>query len=361
MNTDSRVANRAWFANAAYGLFVHYGLYTQLGRDAWAMFHERIPVTEYERLAASFAPTAFDADLITDLACEAGMQYVNFGACHHEGFCLWDSTVEPFNSARVCRRDLVRELAEQCARKQLGFFVYFTHALNWRHPYAFSRDLLEIARPDYQPPDPRYRLTRVEEIGRFWEWSWGCLDELARLEFPLAGIWLDIIVAWYRRPDLIPIHETYRRLRAARPEALIAYKQGATGDEDFASPEFHFRSAGEWLRAEGSIEAAARADRAWELNRGKHNEICMTLQEDGKWGWVDGARHKSADLLWRNLAYAGTHNCNLLANVGPLPDGSIHPDDVASLREVGRRLSIHGLPGPDEAIAPDATTAAGAV
>lgn len=353
-----RAARLAWFANAGYGLFIHYGLYSQLGRGEWVQHHERIPHADYERLADTFAPTAFDADRITDLACEAGMGYVNLTACHHEGFCLWDSRTEPFNSVQACGRDLVRELAGQCARKGLGFFAYHTHVLNWRHPWAMTRDMCGMARPDYPQPQARYRLTEAGEVGRYWSWSHATLAELARLDAPLAGIWLDIISTWYRSPELVPIAETYRLLRAIRPEALIAYKQGATGDEDFAAPEFNPRSLGAVLRGQGDPAAAERADRAWSLNRGKRNEICMTLQ-DGGWGWVRDARHRSADELWASLAHARGAGCNLLANVGPLPDGSLHPEDVASLREVGRRLRTHGWPDPAAAAPEAAATGAG--
>jgi alpha-L-fucosidase len=136
---DPHAANLAWFGQTRWGLFMHYGLYSQLGRGEWVMFQEQIPVSEYEKLFETFDPTNFDADYITDLALEAEMQYVTFTACHHEGFCLWRSDVEAYNSYRACGRDLVRELAEQCDRKGLGFFTYFTHVLNWRHPWSLHR------------------------------------------------------------------------------------------------------------------------------------------------------------------------------------------------------------------------------
>lgn len=351
-----REANRAWFREAGFGLFIHYGLYSQLKRHEWVLHREAIPLAEYERLFDTFRPDAFDAEFITDLALDAGMRYVNLTACHHEGFCLWDSATEPFNSQRACGRDLVRELAGACARKGLGFFAYYTHVLNWRHPFALSRDVLDMARPAYAQPEPRYQLTRPEEWRRYWDYAQSCLAELAQLDAPLAGIWLDLIVAYYKLPHLVPIEETYALIRRLRPEALLAYKQGATGDEDFAAPEFRFHSMGDRLRASGHAEAGAIADAAWERNRVKHNEICMTLQANGAWGYFEGAPHRTADEVWSNLAYARAHNCNLLANVGPLPDGSIHPDDVACLREVGRRLRTHGWPAAEASAAPDART-----
>lgn len=345
-------ANLEWFRDAAFGLFIHYGLYSQLGRHEWVMFRERIPVAEYEKLFDTFAPKGFDADFITDLALEAGMKYVNLTSCHHEGFCLWDSRTEPFNSWRACRRDLVRELGEQCAQKGLGFFTYYTHVLNWRHPYMLPREVLPIARPPYPKGDPRYLLHDPAENAKYWEYAHACISELTGFDFPLAGIWLDIIAAYYLVPDYVPVEQTYGLIREQRPDVLLSFKQGATGEEDFASPEFHFRSQGDNYRKQGNEAAARRADAAWERNRTKHNEICMTIQEGG-WGYVEGAAHKDADTVWGNLAYARAHDCNLLANVGPLPDGSIHPDDVACLKEVGRRLRRHGLPSADQVVEPE--------
>ena len=359
-NCSPRLANLNWFQNAAFGLFIHYGLYSQLGRKEWVQYNEKIPVSKYEQLYDSFNPSHFDADFITDLALDAGMRYVTFTSCHHEGFCLWNSSVEMFNSYRAVKRDLVRELAEQCDEKGLGFFTYFTYALNWRHPYSITRDIFPMARPAYDFDEKRYSLTSVDEYRYFWDWSLACLKELCAIEYPLAGIWLDIIIAFYQQPRLVPVAETYEMIRSIRPEVLIAFKQGATGTEDFASPEFHFASLSHKLRAMGCEEGAQLADYAWQKNQHKHNEICMTLQDHG-WGYDETATHKSADVVWKNLAYAQAHNCNLLANVGPLPDGSIHPDDVACLKEVGRRIRKFGFPDLSEACIPEYSEGAGAM
>ncbi len=355
-----RQANLQWFTDAGFGLFMHYGLYSQLARHEWVQHIEKIPVAEYAKLFDTFDPRNFDADFITDLALDAGMKYINITSCHHEGFCLWNSSREMFNSYQACRRDLVRELAAQCDKKGLGFFTYFTYVLNWRHPYSMTNAMLNMARPAYDPPDPHYLLTEPDQLHHFWEWSHGCISELAQLDYPLAGIWLDIIMGYYQRPHDIPVKETYALIRKLRPEALIAFKQGATGDEDFAAPEFRFHSMADRLTQLGNTEGAEIARRAWEINRHKHNEICMTLQERG-WGYTKDSPHKNADALWQALAYARGNNCNLLANTGPLPDGSIHPEDVATLREVGRRIRTQGLPDPVETQTqtPQANTGAG--
>ncbi len=350
---DPHEANLEWFKNAKWGLFMHYGLYSQLGKKSgeWVMYRNDppIPIAEYEKLMASFRPDKFDADFITDLALEAEMSYVNLTTCHHEGFCLWKSDTEAYNSYNACKRDLMRELAEQCDKKGLGFFAYYTHILNWRHPYAIPRELLEFGRPEYDFDEPRYIAKEAGDITEYWKYAHACMKELLELEFPLAGLWLDLIYAYYAYPDLIRIEDTYELIRKVRPETLISFKQGATGTEDFASPEFSFRSMAARMKEENFPAGAELAEKAWERNRLKHNEICMTLQREG-WGYVKDAVHYDVDEVWERLAYALKNNCNMLTNTGPLPDGSIHPGDISVLREMGKRIRERGWPRPEDAI-----------
>jgi len=355
---NPRQANLEWFKNAKWGLFMHYGLYSQMANGEWIMYRNNppVPIAEYEKLFDSFNPKKFDADFITDLALEAEMKYINITACHHEGFCLWKSDTEAYNSYNACKRDLVRELAKQCDKKGLGFFAYYTHILNWRHSYAIPRNILEMGQPDYDFDEPRYLFKKNEDVAKYWEYAHACMKELLELEYPLAGIWLDIIFAYYKQPGFVKIEDTYKLIRETRPDILLAFKQGATGTEDFASPEFSFSSMGDHMRKIGCEEGARLADTAWEKNRTKHNEICMTLQRK-QWGYAKGMEHYNADEIWSRLAYALKNNCNMLTNTGPLPDGSIHPDDVKSLQKIGKRIRERGWPTPEEAINPDSWSA----
>ena len=52
----SRDRRMAWWHEARFGMFVHWGLYAQLGRHEWVMNRERIPVAEYEKLADTWKP-----------------------------------------------------------------------------------------------------------------------------------------------------------------------------------------------------------------------------------------------------------------------------------------------------------------
>jgi alpha-L-fucosidase len=274
------------------------------------------------------------------------MRYVNITSRHHDSFCLFDSAISGYNSVHsAAERDLIAELSEQCWAKGLGLFLYYSYALDWRHPYFYPRELFHIARPDYTAPEPRYKWRMEEDFEHYIAFVHAQLRELLTNYGPLAGIWLDPIMGYYARPDLFPIRETYALIRELQPQTLIAFKQGATGTEDFASPERSGHSLADRVRDQIGPDQAEIAQRAWDGNKDKHNEICDTLQP-GAWGYVagDDGRHRTVDEVLQMLANAKRQNCNLLLNTGPLPDGSIHPEDVATLREVGRRIRSDGWP-----------------
>ncbi|MCX7006536.1 MAG: alpha-L-fucosidase, partial [Kiritimatiellaeota bacterium] len=299
-------------------------------------------------LKGQFTAAKFDADFITDLACAAGMRYVNITSRHHDSFCLFDSKLSDYTSTQSpAKRDLVGELAEQCRKKNLGLFLYYSYGLDWRHPWYYPRKFAPMARPDYKTPEPSYKWEKDEDFKRYIEFVHGQLKELLTNYGPLAGIWFDPIMAYYARPDLFPIAETYAMIRKLQPQTLLCFKQGATGTEDFGAPERSGTSLVERVRKQFDEARAQVAAAAWESNKVKHNEICDTLQPH-QWGYTknDDGAHLDADEVLRRLGYAFHQNCNLLMNTGPLPDGSIHPVDVQTLREVGRRIKQSGYPAP---------------
>lgn len=358
--SDPHAANLAWWREARLGLFIHYGLYSLLAEHEWVQFRRKIPVAQYAKLKDNFTAHHFDPDFITDLALEAEMTYITMVTCHHESFCLWDSKAEPFNSvASPCGRDLVAEMAAACARKGLGFFTYYTFMLNWKHPYFLSRDVFGYARPAYDQPQPEYLYRERADFARYLDYVRQCLGELLTGYGPLAGMWLDLIMAWYLLgPEYIPIEEFYGLIRAKQPHTMVSWKQGATGTEDFGSPEQHFHSLEDRCRQQGGEAAAQRARVAWESNRTKHNEICATLQP-GSWGFNAFEPHRTSQEVYDLVGHALSHNCNLLLNVGPLGDGSVHPTQVRLLRELGARIRKDGWPQGGTAAPGSGATPAG--
>jgi len=311
------------------------------------MLREKIPVKEYEKLKDRFTADKFNADKITDMALAAGMKYVNITSRHHDSFCLFRTRETDFNSLESsAKRDLVAELSEACRKKGLGFFLYYSYACDWRHPYFYPPEAgWQNARPNYEKPESSYLWRKDEDFKHYITFVHKQLRELLTQYGPLAGIWFDPIMGYYARPDLFPIEETYQLVRSLQPHCLISFKQGANGDEDFATPERMAQSLKERVEKAHGPKNAAIAQNAWEKNRIKQLEICDTLLPRS-WGYNEGqtADHRTPNDVMQMLKEAREIRANLLLNTGPIGDGSIHPTDEATLREVGMRIRKYGFP-----------------
>ena len=318
---DPRAAALQWFRDAKFGLFLHYGLYSLLGRHEWVMYKEKIHVAEYAKLADDFKADKFDADFITDLALEAGMKYINITTRHHDSFCLFDTKYTDFKSTNTqAKRDLVAELVEQCAAKGLGFFLYYSHGRDWRHPHAPNNGAWGgAARPKYEEQEPYYKYGKDHDLQIYVDFIRNQITELLTNYGPIAGIWLDgFSTPASRRAKLhlFQCQELYDHIHSLQPQVLVSYKQGLLGTEDFKAPERH------WKGKKSKVPL----------------ELCDTLQPHG-WGYTkaDDGKHKKPVKVAEMLKKAAEIDANLLLNAGPLPDGAIHPEDIATLRAVGEK------------------------
>ncbi len=340
-STNPRRANLEWFKKAKFGLFMHYGVSSILEEGEWVQLKHNppIPVADYDTLRNIFTAKNFDADFITDLALEAGMKYINITSRHHDSFSLFKTAQSDFNSVEApnCGRDLVGELAKACDEKGLGLFLYYSYGADWKHPYFYPREAgWANARPNYAKVQPEYKFEKDEDFQHYIDFVHAQLKELLNQYPNIAGIWFDPIMGYYSRPDLFPIEETYALVRSLNPHALISFKQGANGDEDFSAPE---RGGGAKVGQQFEV-----AKKVYELNKDKPKEICNTLQPHA-WGYnksVNG-QHKNADEVMEILQNMNDIGANLLMNVGPLPDGSFPEEDIVTLKEVGRRLKEHPI------------------
>ena len=323
---NPRQAAVRWFAEARYGLFLHFGLYSLLGRHEWVQFKERIPVADYAKLKDEFKADQFDADRIADLAAAGEMKYINITTRHHDSFCLFETKETDFHSVNSpCGRDLVGELAEACRKKGLGLCLYYSHGRDWKHPHAPNNDEWGgNARPDYDPPEPTYAVGDDNKLQIYLDFMQAQIAELLTHDGPIAAIWLDgIAVPLSGDRSVFRCQELYDYIHSLQPQVLVSYKQSLLGTEDFQAPEHK------------AVEDA-----------GKPMEICTTMTPKS-WGYLAEAegRHKTADEVWDTLKTARETGCNLLLNTGPLPDGSIDAHDDRVLREVGERLRKEGFPG----------------
>jgi len=328
---NPRQASLKWFTDAKYGLFIHYGLYSLLGRHEWVQYKETIPIAEYAKLKDKFTAKNFDADFITDLAIQSEMKYVTFVAKHCDSFCLWDTKYTDFNSVNSpAKRDLVAEIAKACEKKGLGLFIFYEHGFDWRHPHGPAPWdwSYKAVRPHYDPPDPFYAKREEYDFQKYLDYVTGHINELMTNYGPVAGVWLDgAVIPYSGDKSKFRLPELYALIHRLQPQAIISYKRGVTGTEDF-------------IASEKRHEAMNFAEKTK-----KPREVCDTMQEYG-WGYVEKTRHLSADEVMEKINHAASLDANLLLNTGPLPDGTIYPEDIQTLRAVGRRIREKGWPKP---------------
>jgi alpha-L-fucosidase len=288
-----------WWHEARFGMFVHWGLYSQLKRHEWVMNRERIPVKEYEKLAATWKPKPRPARQWARLASKAGMKYMVMTAKHHEGFCLWDTKQTDYNAVkRGPGRDLVREYVEAC--REFGLRVGFYYSLmDWHHPDGA-------------------RCARNEKARRrFVAFTRECVRELCSDYGKIDILWYD--VAWpLHTPQLWESAKMNAMVRRLQPDIIVNNRSLLAGD--FSTPEEHIRPAEE--------------GRAWES--------CMTFNKS--WGYQPAPPedwHSVRDVLGM-LRQATAGGGNLLLNIGPTADGSVPPEAVERLVPVGKWLARNG-------------------
>lgn len=294
----TRAERMKWWHEARFGMFVHWGLYSQLGRHEWVMNRERIPIAEYEKLADSWRPKERPAREWARLAAQAGMKYMVMTTKHHEGFCLWDTQQTDYNAVKHGPgRDLVREYVEAC--REFGLKVGFYYSLmDWHHPDGALCAKDEAARR------------------RFLDFTKGCVRELCTNYGKLDILWYD--VSWpLKSPELWESYEMNAMARELQPHIIINNRSQL--DEDFGTPEEHVTAASE--------------GRAWEA--------CMTF--NGSWGYMPSAIDwHSVRAVIGMLRTASAGQGNLLLNIGPAPDGSIPPEAPERLLAVGQWLKQNG-------------------
>ncbi|MGL1894501.1 MAG: alpha-L-fucosidase [Spirochaetaceae bacterium] len=329
-NVGPRDANKEWFKSADYGLFIHYGLYSMLGRHEWVQLFETIPVDQYEKLINDFTAEKFDVQEIVKFAKSCGMKYINITTRHHDSFCLWDTKYTEFKSTNSpAKRDLVKELYDECEKEGIALFLYYSHGRDWKHPHAPNNDDWGgKARPLYEPLESTYKYGDEHDLNIYLNFMKNQVTELLTMFPNVSGIWLDgIAVPASGDFAKFKCQELYDLIHKVSPHALVSYKQGLLGTEDYFTPEHYVPDNSD--------------DRQGKINSmSKKIEVCSTMiQNPVSWGWQPESEHRSVENVLSLLSSTKSIGANLLLNSGPCPDGSLDPVDVEILLEVGQKLS----------------------
>jgi len=342
-----RDARMAWWREARFGMFVHWGLYSGLagtwegkpvgktGGMEWIQQRVKADTDTYAAAALpKFKPTPGFARKWARLAKEAGCRYLVFTTKHHEGFGLFDSKAGDYNAGAKLHRDLVKEIVEACRAE--GLRVGFYHSvIDWHHDqYAYAKSK-QLPHPLKGKPYPNGE----RDHSKYVDYLHKQVNELVSNYGPVDVLWWDYSAQDFQGQEAWRAFDLMNMVRAKQPAIIMNNRlfrspeagwsgMGTEGYIPTLDPKY-----GDFITPEQHIPATGMPGVDWET--------CMTLNTT--WGYSEHDHAwKSDETLIRNLVDIASKGGNYLLNIGPKGDGSVPEESVKSLHAIGAWMKKNG-------------------
>ena len=311
-----RDARMAWWREAKFGMFIHWGVYSVpggfyhdkpvAGIGEWIMNKGKIPMAEYQSYAKEFNPVKFNADEWVKIARDAGQKYIVITSKHHDGFAMFDSKASDWNIVKATPygRDPLKELAAACEKAGIKLGFYYSQAQDWNNGGSANGGKWDPAQThDMDDYIDHVAIPQVKEI--------------------LTGYGQFPAVLWWDTPsgmDTNRARKLYDTVEKLRPGIIMNNRLGGGFKGDTETPE-------------QTIPPQGYPGRDWET--------CMTMNDT--WGFKrDDTNFKSTATLIHNLCDIASKGGNYLLNVGPTSEGLIPQPEIERLKEVGAWMKING-------------------
>lgn len=293
--------NLTWFRDAKFGLFLHWGLYSQTAGE-WKghrakggehfMLYERIPLKEYAKIADRFNPTGFDAREWVRTAKNAGMRYIVYTTKHHDGFAMYNSACSDYNIVKRTPygKDPLKELAEACKAEGLKLGLYYSLGRDWEDPDVPTNWPVKAGRSntwDYPDEDAKQLPKYIERKVK---------PQLREL---LTG-YGEISFLWFDTPELVTkqmSRELCDLIHSLQPNCLINSRVG--------------NGLGDYSIIEQTLSNQI-IEKPWEA--------CLTMGKNWAFCKFD-TQYKTPDVMIRNFVDVVSKGGNLLLNIGPMGNG----------------------------------------
>ena len=345
-SASEKDARMAWWREARFGMFVHWGLYSGLagnwngkmvsdkGGLEWIQKMVDVDTHTYAAQAVpEFRPQPGFATAWARLAKQAGCQYVVFTTKHHEGFALHDSKLGQYDAGDLVNRDLVREITD--ALRAEGLKVGFYHSLiDWHHPqYDFTK-----SKQLPYPAGGKKLAVSPRDHSRYVDFLHGQVDELVTNYGKVDILWWDYSATDFQGDAAWKSTNLMRKVRGKQPGIIM-------NNRLFRIPEAGFNGMGtnnvtarmdpqygDFVTPEQHIPETGLPGVDWET--------CMTLNTS--WGYNrNDHKWKTSQQIIRNLIDIASKGGNYLLNIGPKGDGSIPMETVTCMTEVGQWMATN--------------------
>ena len=345
-----------WYRNAKFGMFIHFGPYSQASVEAsWPIMRPKargITEADYRALAKTFNPSKFDPDALVCLARTAGQEYMVFTTKHHDGFCMFDSQYTDYKITKApYGKDLVAQLVKSCEADGMPLGFYYSPP-DLHHP-GF-RDTSKLAAENWNGEPQRPEWESYLEYMRLQ------LRELLTRYGQAALIWFDGLFNQQKYDG----DHVLRMIHELQPATLVNDRIGV--DADYETPEQFIPTA---IPTKGVVLTGIDPNVSSRLKNTIPRqedfrlwETCMTINNTWAYNKNDH-EFKSEQTLIRSLIEVASRGGNFLLNVGPQPDGQIQPEFQQRLRAIGDWLTLNGdsiygtTYGPVQSVAGLRTTA----
>lgn len=328
--TPGNLEARKTFQDDKFGLFIHWGLYSLIGRGEWVLNNDKIKFSNYKKLEEFFNPEQYDPAAWVRMAKDAGMKYITFVTRHHDGFSMWDTKYSDFNIMHTpYKKDVLKMLADECHKQGIQLGLYYS-LLDWGrndYPHETGRTGQHTGR------------TGKGDYAHYLQFMKNQLTELLTNYGPIMDIWFD--GHWDQtnpegnadRKSRINWHydEIYSLIHKLQPNCLIGNNHHMT---PFEGEDFQM------------FEKDLPGQNKSGLNFQKASEhipveVCETM--NNSWGFnLNDDHYKTVKDLVHLLVNSAGRNTNLLLNVGPEPNGMIQHEFRDTLQKIGEWMRENG-------------------
>lgn len=317
-----------WLEDARYGMFIHWGLYSATegiwkgerlrhpnNYAEWIRYRNRIGEAEYGELAKRFDWAKINPEEWVLLAKKAGMKYIIITSKHHDGVALWDTKIGNYSLPKLSgsNRDVIKEIADACRKHNMKLGFYYSHWIDWQHPYAWNHNQELTGRVT----DAQYNQYWQEKVIPQ-------VRELLTNYGDVALMWFDMWIPYQQ--SIIKkeqLEQLANLIHAIQPNCLINSRLGLP----ISNEHVDFETLGD------NVFGEAYTEHVWETPG--------TIAHS--WGFnALESEWKSTNQIFQSLINNVSLNGSYTLNIGPRADGTVPYEGVERLETIGTWLATYG-------------------
>ncbi|GFI18576.1 hypothetical protein IMSAGC009_03752 [Lachnospiraceae bacterium] len=327
------MADKKWFTDARFGMFIHFGLYSVAAKGEWYASIGQVPPEKYREYFETFDPVHYDPAYYAHIARQAGMKYAVLTAKHHEGFCLFDSAYTDYKSVNTpIGRDLVREFTDAFRAEGIKVGLYYS-LVDWHHPdYPAYKD------PFHPLRGSSAALHESCDFDRYLDYMHAQVRELCTNYGKIDLLWFDFSYEGHSGPDW-RAQELTKMVKSLQPDILINSRLEASGRclgsllTDAPTPWAGDFAVPEQIIPPAPLKTPSNVPVCWEA--------CQTL--NNSFGYTaDDHVYKDSRICIQQLVNCVSKGGNYLLNIGPDANGSLPLQAENILQEMGQWMKYNG-------------------